>query len=249
MKPKYWIAFVVLNIAVSAVTTLALLTYWDRAHPQGACEPTAQAAAPLTPAAAHAAAMTTPRPTSASLAAPLNQTTYLVQSGDTLSAISRRFNVSLDDLLAANNLTEDSILHVGQKIVVPTGGQPLATATLAPTPTATPSELAPPATATSIEIRQVIARGDPTSEAVVIANRGRQVNLHGWKISDNEGYVYTFPDLTLWPGGTITVHTGSGPDSVSDLYWERIAPVWAEPSDVVTLTDANGNVVARYQLP
>lgn len=249
MKLKYWIAFVVLNIAISAVTTLALLAYWDRTHPQGACEPVAQAPASLTPAGAHAAPLVTPRPTVASLAAPLNQTTYIVQSGDTLNAISRRFNVSLDDLLAANNLTSDSILHVGQKIVVPNGGQPLATVTPALTPTAISSELAPPATPTSIEIRQVIARGDPTSEAVVIANRGRQVNLHGWKVSDNEGYVYTFPDLTLWPGGTITVHTGSGPDSVSDLYWKRIAPVWAEPSDVVTLTDANGNVVARYPLP
>ncbi len=44
--------------------------------------------------------------------------TYIVQSGDTLWDIASRFNVNLDDLMAANDL-EDGNLSVGQEIVIP----------------------------------------------------------------------------------------------------------------------------------
>ncbi len=44
--------------------------------------------------------------------------TYIVQSGDTLWDIASRFNVNLDDLMAANDL-EDGNLNVGQEIVIP----------------------------------------------------------------------------------------------------------------------------------
>ncbi len=246
MKFRHWVMFIVLNIVISAATAWTLLSYWERTHPARLCEPTLQPVALVTPGVTPSA--TRPPPTATLLP---SSTIYIVQRGDTLLAISRRFNVPLADLLAANQLTVDSILQVGQTIRIPTGASPLLTPTASPAPSLTSpsSELVPPTTPTLIEIRQVIARGDPTREAVVIANLGRQVNLRGWRLLDNEGYVYTFPDLTLWPGGTITVHTGSGPDSVSELYWKRIAPMWAEPGDVVTLTDADGNVVARYQLP
>ncbi len=250
MKLKHWGIFIVLNIVISALVTLALLSYWESAHPRPVYTPVAQPAsspAAVTPLLAPVASPASVQPALAP--SPFAHTTYIVQSGDTLSAISRRYGLALEDLLIANNLTEESVLHVGQQIKIPTRGQPVAASTPAATPTATPSELVMPAGEISVEIRQVIARGDPTQEAVVIANLGRQVSLQGWRLADTNGDVYTFPDLTLWPGGTITVHTGSGPDSVSDLYWKRIAPVWAEPGDVATLSDANGNVVAQYQLP
>ncbi len=44
--------------------------------------------------------------------------TYIVQSGDTLWDIASRFNVDLDELIAANNL-EDNTLFVGQEIIIP----------------------------------------------------------------------------------------------------------------------------------
>jgi LysM repeat protein len=99
---------------------------------------------------------------------------HVVQSGDTLSGISVQYGVSLDDLLRLNNLTRDSILNVGQEIVVKSGQggvvtpQPTATlrATVAPTlapkttstptatlalsPLATPTPLPPPPTATPV---------------------------------------------------------------------------------------------------
>ena len=74
---------------------------------------------------------------------------HVVQAGDTLSGISVQYGVSLDDLYKLNNLTRDSVLYVGQEIVVKPGQggvvapQPTVTlkATVAPT-------LAPKATGT-----------------------------------------------------------------------------------------------------
>jgi LysM repeat protein len=47
--------------------------------------------------------------------------TYVIKSGDTLSAIAREFNVSLDDLLAANKdtISNPNRITVGQEIIIP----------------------------------------------------------------------------------------------------------------------------------
>jgi LysM repeat protein len=258
MKLRHWIIFILLNIIVSAATILALLMYWERTRPARVPDTVAQLSA--TPVAASTPTLAaSPAPRLPTLTpTPFPHTVYTVQAGDTLSALSRRFDVSLADLLVANNLSIDAVLHVGQELKIPTDSSassglspspgPSASLTPSPSPTPASSELAPLADVAA-EIRQVIARGDPTREAVVIANLGQPVNLLGWKVVNNAGIAYTFPDLTMWPGGTITLHTGSGPDSVSDLYWKRTAPVWAEPGDVASLLDADGKVVARYQLP
>lgn len=44
---------------------------------------------------------------------------YIVQPGDTLSSIAVRFNVTLADLLAANNMTDPNLLAAGQQLVIP----------------------------------------------------------------------------------------------------------------------------------
>ena len=44
--------------------------------------------------------------------------TYIVQNGDTLWGIAVNFNISLDDLMAANGL-EDGNLIVGQEVIIP----------------------------------------------------------------------------------------------------------------------------------
>lgn len=255
MRLRHWMIFILLNVAISAATTLALLVYWERTRPSCAADSVTQLSTPMplvTPTSTPAASPVPLRPSMTPTSFP--HTVYSVQSGDTLSAISRRFDVPLADLLAANDLGINTVLHVGQELKIPTSNtSPALPATpISPTPSPSPtpgsSELSPVAEVVA-EIRQVIARGDPTREAVVIANLGQPINLLGWKVVNKAGTAYTFPDLTMWPGGTITLHTGSGPDSVSDLYWKRAAPVWSEPGDVVSLLDADGKTVARFQLP
>ncbi len=52
-----------------------------------------------------------------------NEAIYQIKAGDTLWGISRQFNIPLSSLLAANGLTEKSILRVGQKIILPSSSK------------------------------------------------------------------------------------------------------------------------------
>ena len=45
--------------------------------------------------------------------------TYTIEHGDTLSTIAKRNNLSKADLAAANHLKTTSVLHVGQKLIIP----------------------------------------------------------------------------------------------------------------------------------
>jgi murein DD-endopeptidase MepM/ murein hydrolase activator NlpD len=44
---------------------------------------------------------------------------YIVQPGDTINVISIKFNVSADDIIAANNIIDPNILSVGTRLVIP----------------------------------------------------------------------------------------------------------------------------------
>ncbi len=46
-------------------------------------------------------------------------TTYRVQPGDTLISIAARFGVTVDDIVAANNLPSRSIIYAGQTLIIP----------------------------------------------------------------------------------------------------------------------------------
>lgn len=48
-----------------------------------------------------------------------NGPVYIVQSGDTLSFIASRFNVTINDLVAANPTLDPNLLSEGQQIVIP----------------------------------------------------------------------------------------------------------------------------------
>lgn len=71
---------------------------------------------------------------------------YTVQSGDSPSSIASKFGISADELMAANDISDPTKLHVGQVLVIPgaaTLGPRAATATPSPvrrngTPSPTP---------------------------------------------------------------------------------------------------------------
>jgi len=71
-------------------------------------------------------------------------TTYTVARGDSLWSIAKANQISRADLAAANSINANSVLHVGQKLIIPS--KPLQSA--APSaPTAAPAAVAPAAAA------------------------------------------------------------------------------------------------------
>lgn len=58
-------------------------------------------------------------------AAPARQgTIYVVQAGDTLYSIARRYGVTVAAITAANGIVNPNHIYVGQRLVIPTGGGP-----------------------------------------------------------------------------------------------------------------------------
>ncbi|EKO38781.1 MAG: LysM repeat-containing protein, partial [Solidesulfovibrio magneticus str. Maddingley MBC34] len=71
---------------------------------------------------ARADALAAPAPTAASTRAVSDASLYPVGPGDTLWGLSRRFGVSLEDMLAVNGEVDPSRLRVGQLVTVPVEG-------------------------------------------------------------------------------------------------------------------------------
>jgi len=99
------------------------------------------------------------------------------------------------------------------------------------------------------DIVSVSGAGVLASESVLIQNNGdTTVLLTGWTLKDNQGSTFTFPQLSLYPGGMVLVHTGSGTDTASDLYWQRSIPVW-ESGQLAALYDTQNIARAFYRIP
>lgn len=88
-------------------------------EPPPARLPTLPAVLDITPAptldieatATALASLAGPSPTPAAL--------YTIQDGDTLGAIAERFDTTVDELVAANGLTDPNALQPGQTLIIP----------------------------------------------------------------------------------------------------------------------------------
>lgn len=64
--------------------------------------------------------------------------------------------------------------------------------------------------------------------------------LTGWTIRDRSHHVYKFPKFTLKPGKSVTLHTGKGKNTKSNLYWGSSWYIWNNGGDKATLKNASG---------
>ena len=70
------------------------------------------------------------------------------------------------------------------------------------------------------------------------------LDLSGWTVQDDAGATYTFPDgTTLEAGAEVTLRTGSGEDTSTELYWGSGRPIWNNDGDTVIVTNAAGEQV------
>jgi hypothetical protein len=108
---------------------------------------------------------------------------------------------------------------------------PEATLTAPPTIPSTPTAAPEPA---NVRISTVVYPGQRTREAVVIVNEGEQVNMTGWTLANQSGQVYTFGNVLLFKDSFINLHTTSGVDVPTDLFWNLDQAVW-KVGDLATL--------------
>lgn len=100
-----------------------------------------------------------------------------------------------------------------------------------------------------LAIDSVIGAGDLGTERLQIRHVGDQeISLVNWQIQDENGNTFTFPALTMFSGGAVTIFTREGVNSVVELYWGKAQPVWTTGEQAM-LIDPNGNVQATYTVP
>ncbi|MEF8773994.1 MAG: lamin tail domain-containing protein [Halobacteriales archaeon] len=121
----------------------------------------------------------------------------------------------------------------------------------APTGTATATDGGTPVGPLEVSAIHEDAAGDDrenlNDEYVVFENAGDEpLDLSGWTVSDEAGRTYTFPDgFELAPGERVTLHTGAGADTATDLYWGAGGPVWNNDGDTVVVRTDDGDVVLQ----
>ena len=88
---------------------------------------------------------------------------------------------------------------------------------------------------------------NPNGERIVFENTGTErLVLGGWTVSDAADHVYTFPGgFVLEPDEQVTLHTGDGSDTPSELYWGASGAVWNNDGDTVTVRNGAEETVAE----
>jgi len=79
------------------------------------------------------------------------------------------------------------------------------------------------------------------AEYVVVTNSSSTTSytLTGYTISDRSAHIYKFPTFTLKPKASVTVHTGSGTNTASNLYWRSKAYIWTNTGDTAYLKNTS----------
>lgn len=256
MRAKWWVLFIGLNIVVSVLTTLVVLSLKGElervvvvtATPGGVLMgrvPTATAVGESVGPTATATA-----PTSVE---------YTIQTGDTLGGIALAYEIPLENLLLANSLQQDAIIKPGQVLIIPLGEvmtptpvtpSPVPATPTPASPTPFPTETATPSGPVQVRIQELLAPGILSREGVVLINRGRTVNLERWTLGVAGGdAAYVFPRLTLAQEVPVTVYTIEGDDSPQALHWGQDEAQWDESGTIIELRDADGNLVATFPVP
>ena len=72
--------------------------------------------------------------------------------------------------------------------------------------------------------------------------------MQGWTLSDEDGHVYTFPEVNVKAAFSVTVNVCNGQDVIKSrfalLYWGLCQSV--SDGDTLTLRDAQGRVADTY---
>ncbi|MCK6627821.1 MAG: LysM peptidoglycan-binding domain-containing protein [Anaerolineae bacterium] len=133
------------------------------------------------------------------------------------------------------------------------GPSPTSTSTASPTlrgptPTVLPTFTPPPFDEIKVVVSEIIGAGDLFQETLVILNQGAGTSLKNWKLEGSPLGVVTFPDIFLFSGGSIRIHTIAGENTASDLYLNQGEAAWP-PGTTIILSNASNAEISRFTVP
>jgi competence protein ComEC len=133
--------------------------------------------------------------------------------------------------------------------VAPGGDADTSTATATPTPMTDGGSAGQLAVGTIHADAAGTETDNLNDEYIVFENTGgSSLEIGGWTVTDAAGHTYTVPaGVTIDPDATITLHTGHGTDTRTDLYWGSDQPIWNNDGDTIVVRDADGTVVLQEE--
>jgi len=69
------------------------------------------------------------------------------------------------------------------------------------------------------------------------------ISLANWTLSDAAGHQFVFGSYTIKPHGYVTIHTGSGTDTKTDVYWDHSWYIWNNTGDTAILQNQNDSTI------
>ncbi|MEE9150950.1 MAG: lamin tail domain-containing protein [Thermoplasmata archaeon] len=86
--------------------------------------------------------------------------------------------------------------------------------------------------------------GNLNDEYVVFENVGlSSINMTGWTVQDEANNFYVFTTFFLVNSSSVTLYTGSGTDTLTQVYWGSSKPIWNNDGDTLYLRDSHGYLV------
>jgi LysM repeat protein len=126
---------------------------------------------------------------------------HIVKAGDTVFGLALQYDVPMDQILQFNGLTKDSLIHIGQELVI--SPPPSATATSAP------QNSAPAPTATSLPATAV-AMAEPSGKTQLCVRAFEDRNANGMMDRSEELVKDTLFQVSDRSGKTIVSYTSDG---------------------------------------
>jgi len=124
------------------------------------------------------------------------------------------------------------------------GPSPTPTDTPRPTPSPIPTSTPAPFGEINVVISEVGSPGNLLQETLVILNNGAGTSLAEWKLEGSSLGIFVFPDIFLFSGGSIRIHTSAGENTASDLYLNQGEAAWP-PGTTIILSNDKGVEISR----
>jgi hypothetical protein len=128
-------------------------------------------------------------------------------------------------------------------------------ATPALLPTLTPTQPAsgqvdlPPLEQALVQVENIFGANDLQNEVVLLRNiSGGDLQLKNWRMVDEQGNAFIFPELILARDAAVQIYTRTGSNNPISLYWGLQAAAW-QPQEKLRILDPLGQERATYTLP
>lgn len=165
---------------------------------------------------------------------------YTVIKGDSLWSIAKRYNISLEELYAANDLNKNSLLRIGQEIQVPVDGATADVLNVSP-------DSYQPTSLNQGTSSYTVQRGDTLSSiAKKYDSSVREIKAVNGKVSDliRVGETLTVPEVGN--EATSAMPGSIGSSSVEPIITNNISPISGVRTHTVVAGDFPSTIARQY---